>query len=264
MKLAAGQVAFVTGATGAIGQALVRALLDEGLVAIFTYRRPAALQEMLRHLATYPAQRVRPVQVDVTDRDGLRAVADDLTRELGGLHVLCNCAAATHFGAIEDATPDENAEVMGVNLGGVINTLATLLPLMKGQGEGGHVVNVASMSSFIARPRAGIHTASQFALRGLSESLRLALPRYGIGISLVCPPLRGQAADVDADDVARRVIEAVRNNTFYVFPDGQLEEEIRASNASVLAAFPDEPPDPQRQALEERRWAARKRAYRER
>ena len=78
---------------------------------------------------------------------------------------------------------------LGVNFGGVVNGLVTFVPRIKALGEGGHVVNVASMAAYLSGPQAGIYTASKFAVRGLTECLRGNLVPYGIGVSLVCPGL---------------------------------------------------------------------------
>ena len=65
----------------------------------------------------------------------------------------------------------------------------TFIPRIKAQGAGGHIVNVASMAAYLSGPQAGIYTASKFAVRGLTESLRYNLAPYGIGVSLMCPGL---------------------------------------------------------------------------
>ena len=79
--------------------------------------------------------------------------------------------------------------IMGVNFGGVVNGLVTFIPRLKAQGEGGHIVNVASMAAYLSGPQAGIYTASKFAVRGLTECLRYNLAPHGIGVSLMCPGL---------------------------------------------------------------------------
>ncbi len=78
---------------------------------------------------------------------------------------------------------------MGVNFGGVVNGQVSFIPKIKSHGEGGHIVNVASMAAFISGPQAGIYTASKFAVRGLTECLRYNLAPYNIGVSLMCPGL---------------------------------------------------------------------------
>ena len=79
--------------------------------------------------------------------------------------------------------------MLGVNLGGVVNGVVTFVPRIKAHGEGGHVVNTASMAAFVAGPGAGIYTTAKFAVHGLSDALRWSLLPHGIGVSMVCPGL---------------------------------------------------------------------------
>src|SRR5690606_13724953 len=106
-----------------------------------------------------------------------------------GVHVLCNNAGVNLLRPTEHASREDWDWIVGVNLHGVINVLTEFLPPMKARGEGGHIVNIASMSAFIAGPLSGVYAASKFAVRGLSESLRYSLAPDGIGVTLVCPGL---------------------------------------------------------------------------
>ena len=172
--------------------------------------------------------------------------------------------------------------ILGVNLGGVVNTLVTFLPGMKAHGQGGHIVNVASMSAFVTGPNTGIYAASKFAVRGLTESLRLSLAPHKIGVSLVCPGLtrskiheaslrrapgwgasavtadaaslqkleRVHAAGMDAGEVASKVVAAVIRNQFYVFTHSEFKDEVRVLHDEVDAAFPADTSDPARMEFE--------------
>jgi short-subunit dehydrogenase len=177
--------------------------------------------------------------------------------------------------------------VLGVNLQGVINTLVSVLPRIKAHGEGGHIMNVASMSAFISGPMSGIYAASKFAVRGLSEGLRYNLAPHNIGVSLVCPGLtrtaiyrsslnrpvrlldaaahidertlerleRVHASGMDPDEVGRKALQGMRRGDFYVFSHSEFKEEIRELYEEILAAMPAEEADPERVAAE----AARRR-----
>jgi short-subunit dehydrogenase len=127
----------------------------------------------------------RFVSLDVTDRVRFAEVA----AEAGTVHVLVNNAGVSVFGPTDEASYADYDWIMGVNFGGVVNGLVSFLPGMKAHGEGGHIVNVASMAAYLSGPQAGIYTASKFAVRGLTESLRYNLAPHGIGVSLMCPGL---------------------------------------------------------------------------
>ncbi len=108
---------------------------------------------------------------------------------MGPVHILVNNAGVSVFGPTDEASYADYDWIMGVNFGGVVNGLVTFVPRIKAQGQGGHVVNVASMAAYLSGPQAGIYTASKFAVRGLTECLRYNLAPYGIGVSLMCPGL---------------------------------------------------------------------------
>ena len=105
------------------------------------------------------------------------------------VHVLVNNAGVSVFGPTDEASYDDYDWIMGVNFGGVVNGLVSFLPKIKASEGRRHVVNVASMAAFLPGPQAGIYTASKFAVRGLTESLRYNLAPHGIGCSLCCPAL---------------------------------------------------------------------------
>ena len=162
--------------------------------------------------------------------------------------------------------------MFGVNLGGVINGVVTFVPRIKAHGEGGHVVNTASMASFLAGPGAGIYTAAKFGVRGISEALRYSLPQHGIGVSVVCPGLVESKiyksdevrpaelstdvtpADADfmailpqvhthgmsGDEVGEKTLRAIRRGDFYVLTHPEFREELQETFDEVLASLPDE------------------------
>ncbi|MGH8260040.1 MAG: SDR family NAD(P)-dependent oxidoreductase, partial [Steroidobacteraceae bacterium] len=157
---------------------------------------------------------------------------------------------------------------------------------------GGHIVNIASMSSFIPGGASGIYTTSKFAVRGLSECLRYALAPHRIGVSLVCPGLTKtrifeaplarperlantafpvsreslqrleaiHATGMDPDQVAQRTLAGVVENAFYIFPHSEFKDEVRADCEEILRAFTDEAADPRRMTIEAARRRARQSA----
>jgi NAD(P)-dependent dehydrogenase (short-subunit alcohol dehydrogenase family) len=180
-----GKTALITGGVSGIGFGIARAFCAAGIDLILTYRnedyRALAEAWFKRHARAMP----RFVLLDVTDRGRWAEVA----LEAGPVHILVNNAGVSVFGPTDAASFADYDWIMGVNLGGVVNGLVTFIPRIKAQGPGGHIVNVASMAAYLPGPQAGIYTASKFAVRGLTESLRFNLAPHGIGVSLMCPGL---------------------------------------------------------------------------
>jgi NAD(P)-dependent dehydrogenase (short-subunit alcohol dehydrogenase family) len=272
MKDFSGRTAFVTGGANGIGLGLARALLAEGCkVAIADIREDA----IAAALKTLDNSEVIGVPVDVSSRDGFSAAADEVEARFGPVSLLFNNAGVNLFQTIDESSFDDWDWLMGVNLHGVINGVMTFVPRMKANGLGGHVVNTASMASFLCGPQPGIYNTTKFAVRGMSESLRYSLAPHGIGVSVLCPglvkshiyasdeirpdELKAGAKPVNTemvgrlehvhqfgmepDVIAARVIDAIRANCFYIFSHPEFRDELRELFDEIVAEFRGYPED---------------------
>jgi NAD(P)-dependent dehydrogenase (short-subunit alcohol dehydrogenase family) len=185
----AGKVAFVTGGVTGIGLGIAQALGLAGMKLALAYRNEAHKAQAAAWFASQGLEAPLFVRLDVADRDQWVAAADAAEAHFGKIHVLVNNAGVSVFGPTDEASYADYDWIMGVNFGGVVAGQVTMIPRIKAHGEGGHIVNVASMAAYISGPQAGIYTASKFAVRGLTECLRYNLAPYGIGVSLMCPGL---------------------------------------------------------------------------
>jgi NAD(P)-dependent dehydrogenase (short-subunit alcohol dehydrogenase family) len=273
----AGRTAFVTGGANGVGLGIVRNLLEAGAkVAIADVRQEA----IDRTLASLDNRQVMGVQLNVMDRAGFAATADEVEAQLGPVSLLFNNAGINLFQTIEDSSYDDWDWVLGVNLGGVINGVATFAPRMKarveaGEQNGGHIANTASMASFVGSGVPGIYNTAKFAVRGLSYSLRHSMYRYGIGVSVVHPglvksviyasddvrpeALKGGAKPVDKaaverlasihefgmepDVIGARILEGVRENRANIFTHPDHKEELEELHREIMADYRDYPPD---------------------
>ena len=184
-----GRVAFVTGAVTGIGLGVAQAFADAGMRLALSYRNEDDRARTAEWFAAKGYEQPLFCKLDVTDRARFAEVAEEVERHFGEVHVLVNNAGVSVFGPTDEASYDDYDWIMGVNFGGVVNGLVSFLPRIKAARGRRHVVNVASMAAFLPGPQAGIYTASKFAVRGLTESLRYNLAPHGIGCSLCCPAL---------------------------------------------------------------------------
>jgi NAD(P)-dependent dehydrogenase (short-subunit alcohol dehydrogenase family) len=288
MRDVAGKVAFITGGGSGVGLGMAKSFVAAGMRVAIADARADHLEEATAELGGD----VHAIQLDVTDRAAFARAADETERALGNVHVLCNNAGINLFNDIADATYQDWDWVLGVNLGGVVNGVVTFVPRIKAHGEGGHVVNTASMGALIAGPGAGIYTTAKFAVHGLSDALRYSLRPHGIGVSMVCPGLvkskiyesdKLRPAELSTDvtpadqefmrilpsvheagmppeEIGEKVLRAITRNDFYVFTHPDHREELRELFDEVLAAFPDEPAPADRLAFEQTRRAGKARA----
>lgn len=268
----AGRTAFVTGGANGIGIGLVRALLAVGCKVAMADIRQDHIDKALK---TLDNQMVMGVQVDVSGREAMAAAADKVEAALGPVTLLFNNAGVNLFQTIEDSSWSDWDWLMGVNLHGPINGCMTFAPRMIAHGQGGYIVNTASMAGWLAAGSPGIYNTTKFAVRGLSESLRYSLAPKGIGVSCVCPGLvksyiyasddiRPDTLLADAkprntemierlagmhqvgmepDTIAARILQGMRENQAYIFPMPDHKEELAEYFGEVLGDYRDYPPD---------------------
>lgn len=185
----AGRVAFITGAVTGIGLGVAQAFADAGMRLALSYRNEDDRARVAEWFAAKGYEQPLFLKLDVTDRARFAEVAAEVVDHFGEVDVLVNNAGVSVFGPTDEASYDDYDWIMGVNFGGVVNGLVSFLPYLKQARGRRHVVNIASMAAFLPGPQAGIYTASKFAVRGLTESLRYNLAPHGIGCSLCCPAL---------------------------------------------------------------------------
>ena len=185
----AGRVAFISGGVSGLGLGIAKAFSDAGMRLALSYRNEDYRAQAAQWFAEQGREEPLWVKLDVLDRAGWAAAAEQVSAHFGEVHVLCNNAGVSVFGDTAEASHADFDWIMGVNFGGVVNGIVAFLPLLKAAKGRRHVTNVASMAAYLSGPQAGIYTASKFAVRGLTELLRYNLVPHGIGCSLVCPAL---------------------------------------------------------------------------
>lgn len=267
MKDLNGRTAFVTGGASGIGLAMAQCFLREGMNVMVADLSDEHMAQARATLQPHGAQ-VRFVKLDVADRAEMARAADETERAFGKVHVLCNNAGVSSPIPMDEASFEDWDWILGVNLQGVINGIVTFLPRLRRHGEGGHIVNTASIAGLVPAPAwGGIYTTSKFAVHGLSGSLRLSVGKHGIGVTVVCPgatksdvrrsellrPERFQTRErapyampslqdigIEPLVLGRRVVRAIRRNDFYVIAHAENKAHVQAFAQQMLSAFPDE------------------------
>ncbi|TWB46965.1 NADP-dependent 3-hydroxy acid dehydrogenase YdfG [Nitrospirillum viridazoti] len=126
-------------------------------------------------------------QLDVTDKQGWRDVADAVIARFGAIDLLCLNAGVGILGTILESKPADWRWLMGVNLEGVTNGVEIVLPLMRARGLGGHVVATSSAGGLMVAADGGIYSAAKYGVVALMECLRAELLLDGIGVTTLCP-----------------------------------------------------------------------------
>ena len=272
MRELSGKTAFVTGGASGIGLALGRAFAEAGMRVMLADIESDALAAAVASLRGCGPE-VRGVVCDVADPASIERAAAAAHAAFGPVHVLCNNAGVGGGSGIDEIALDTWRWVLDVNVMGVVHGIRAFLPHIRAHGEGGHIVNTASMAGLVSGFGFSPYTASKFAVVAISEGLAAELAPFGIGVTVVCPgfvrtrigesgrnrPARygampapdpatragALAADIadrvrggiDPSAVAAQVLNAVRADELYVFTHPELRGELAARFAAVLDAM---------------------------
>jgi NAD(P)-dependent dehydrogenase (short-subunit alcohol dehydrogenase family) len=272
MKDLQDKVAFVTGGASGIGLGIVKALVGAGVKVVMADLRQDHLDEALAHFGGRGStERVHGIRLDVTDRAAMASAAAETEKRFGKVHVLVNNAGVGIEGPLRNATYDDWDFGLGVNLGGVVNGIQTFVPRIRAHGEGGHVVNTASLAGLVWMPSfMTVYTTSKAAVITLSECIRDDLAPDGIGVSVLCPgpvksnihqsgrnrpeKFRGSSGFAEAEAklaqrtvsplwmepevVGEKVLRAIRNGELYIITHGEWREAFDQRIAAIRAAMP--------------------------
>ncbi len=265
----AGRTAVITGGASGIGLAVAKRLAGEGMNLVLGDIEQPALGQAVAGFAEADVE-VIGVEVDVSDFDAVRGLADAASRRFGNVHVLFNNAGVGGGGPM--LAPDDIdiwEWVLGVDLMGVLYGIKAFGPSMVAHGEPCHIVNTASMAGLLPTPGLGSYTVSKYGVVAMSETLSLETSDTNLGVSVLCPGfvktkiaesdrnipehlvnLEGPSDEVEfmrqavrdlvaggisADEVADNVFEALRAGRFYVLPHPEYADQIRQRSEWIVS-----------------------------
>jgi len=187
MKDFSGKIAFITGGASGAGFGQAQIFSEAGMKVVIADIRQDHIDEAMAYFKEKGAP-VHAIKLDVTDREGYAAAADEVERVYGGApDLLVLTAGVNVFGPAEASTYDDFDWVFGICFGGVVNGLITFVPRMIKSGKGGYIAATVSWGAFGAGAMVAPYTAAKAAVLNLMESYYLALKPYGIGVTSLCP-----------------------------------------------------------------------------
>ena len=210
-----GRTAIVTGAASGIGRGTSQALAARGCNLALADLNEEGLAETERLVAHHGVKITRH-RLDVSDREAIMAFPDAILAAHGRADLLFNNAGVAIGGTFEQVAEEDFDWLMSINFFGVVRMTRAFLPLLRASDDA-RIVNISSIFGIIAPPGQTAYSASKFAVRAFSESLRNELEAEGskIGVTVVHPggvatsiarnarPPRG-ANDVDLEEQTKR------------------------------------------------------------
>jgi NAD(P)-dependent dehydrogenase (short-subunit alcohol dehydrogenase family) len=182
-----GKTAVVIGGTSGIGLAIARGLALAGANVVPTGRRSELVESTSREIeATGRKSLVQPT--DVTDRASLKALLSAVVEKFGGVQILVNCAGRTKRTPTLEVSESEWNAIMETNLTGTLAACQVFGPRMIAQ-KYGRIINIASLTSFVALYEVAAYSASKAAVASLTKSLAIEWARHGVCVNAIAPGL---------------------------------------------------------------------------
>ena len=220
-------VILITGASSGIGEATARFFGQQGYRVVLAARRLDRLEALKAEIEGKGGQAL-PVETDVSSSVSIQALVDTTLKAYGQIDILLNNAGFGRTKWLEEMDPEKDiAQQIQVNLTGVIQTTRAVLPHMI-ERRAGHIINMCSLSGFVAPPTYTIYAATKFGVRGFSDALRREVGVFGIKVSVIYPATVAtefgqhtqskrktgittpKALQLSPDDVARGIWSAVK------------------------------------------------------
>ena len=219
------KVVIITGASSGLGEATAKRLAASGAKLMLAARREDRLKELVAAIAQTGGTATYLV-TDVVDRAQVEALAKQTLSIYGRIDVLINNAGLMPLSPLDQIKVEEWDQMIDVNIKGVLYGIAAVLPMMR-QQKSGHIINVSSVAGHKVFPGAAVYCATKFAVRAISEGLRLEsngeIRSTNISPGAVATELTSTISDadtaasinalyeiaIDADAIARAIAYAI-------------------------------------------------------
>lgn len=180
-----GKVIVITGASSGLGEAAAKHLAQLGATVVLGARRADKIEKLANDILEYGGKALA-IATDVTNREQVKNLAYSAVEKFGRVDVLLNNAGIMPLSPMDRLNVDEWDKMVDVNIKGVLNGIAAVLPHMKNQ-KSGHIINTASVAGHKIFNGSAVYSATKFAVRALSEGLRMEVKSYNIRTTIVSP-----------------------------------------------------------------------------
>jgi NAD(P)-dependent dehydrogenase (short-subunit alcohol dehydrogenase family) len=230
-----GRVAVVIGGTSGIGRALVDGLVQAGADVVASSRRDAEVEATAKAVEAAGKRTLR-VSCDVAARPSIQKLHDEVLKAFGKVDILINCAGRTKRTPTIDVSEEEFQAIMDTNLMGTLRACQVFGRSMI-ERKYGRIINIASLSSFVALYEVAAYGASKTAVASLTKSLAIEWSKHGVNVNAIAPGVFRTALNQKLLDETQRGAEFLTRTPVGRF--GKVEELAGAAVflASDAASF---------------------------
>ena len=270
MKTIQNKVVFITGGGHGIGLSLGKVFAGHGAKVVLADIDEERLNTAKALLAESGFD-VETIVCDVARAESVKSAAEFTVERFGKVHIVINNAGVSLAGKPGSIPLEDWRWIVDINLMGVVYGVEVFVPLIKSHGEGGYIINTASMAGHIAGPSMSPYHATKYAVVGYSESIRQDLQAENIGVSVLCPAwvrtdihnaginkpslARQSASDKQAfdpgvsgfaaviesgiapDALAQWVYECMLAERFYIFSHPSMTQHIETRAGNIAADY---------------------------
>lgn len=178
-----GKVVIIMGASSGIGEATTKKLAQEGAKLVIAARREERLKSLV---ASLPGAEISYTVADVSKKEDVQAVVDLAVEKYGRVDVLYNNAGVMPTAPLSDTRFDEWRSMLDINIMGVLNGIAAVLPVMHKQ-KFGHIISTDSVAGHVVYPGSAVYCGTKFAVRAIMEGLRQEERDNNIRSTIISP-----------------------------------------------------------------------------
>jgi len=198
-----GKVVVITGASSGLGQSTARLLAASGAKVVLGARRKDRIDALVKEITAKGGNAIG-FATDVTKRRDFEALVKGALDKHGRVDVLVNNAGIASIAPLEALKVEEWDQMIDVNIKGLLYGVAAALPIMQKQKQG-HIINIASVVGFkVFAPGGTVYSATKFAVRAVTEGLRLELKADNIRTTMISPgAVATELGESGSDEVAK-------------------------------------------------------------
>ncbi len=225
-----GKVGVVIGGTSGIGRAIARGMAEAGADVVPTSRRMEQVEAAAKEIEERGRRSLR-ITSDVSDRSSLQRVLDESVKAFGKVDILVNSAGRTKRAPTLDFSEEDWNDILETNLTGTLRACQVFGRHMLSR-EYGSIINIASLSTFVALFEVAAYSASKAAVASLTKALAIEWSPHGVRVNAIAPGVFRTALNTKLLDETERGHEFLTRTPMRRF--GNVEE--LAGSAIFLAS----------------------------